>query len=308
MLREDLDMKEIKKSKICKKIKFEPLLYGEICQTRILIRGAGEMASGIAHRLFRSGFKVCLTEIPHPLAVRRMVSFCEAVYDWKKTVEGVTALRIDKPGKIFSVWDKEKIPLLIDPENNTKNFLKPYVLIDAILAKRNVGTKITDAPLVIGLGPGFEAPKDVHVVIETNRGRNLGKLIFEGKPEPNTGVPGVIAGFGAERVIRAPRDGFFKATKDIGDIVSEGDTVAQVEDEPVKVKISGVIRGLLRDGTKVTKGLKVGDVDSRGDRNYCVTISDKARSLGGSVLEAILSQLPQRLREKRRILFVPLTI
>ena len=275
-------------------------MKGDIGQTRVLIRGAGEQASGVAHRLFKSGFKVCLTEIPQPLAVRRMVSFCEAVYEQEKTVEGVTALRIDEPRRIFSIWEEGKIPLLIDPENNTRDFLKPHVLVDAIIAKKNVGTKITDAPLVIGLGPGFVAPKDVHVVIETNRGHNLGRLILEGEAEPNTGVPGVIAGFGAERVFRAPRNGIFKSIKEIGDMVSAGETVAQVEGEPVKVKISGVIRGLLRDGTEVTKGIKAGDVDPRGDKSYCFTISDKARALGGAVLEAILSQLPQRLKEWER--------
>jgi len=275
------------------------LTYEEIAQTGVLIRGAGEMASGIAHRLFKSGFKVCLTEISRPLAVRRLVSFCEAVYDREKTVEGVTALRVAKQSEIFSVWQEGKIPLLVDSENNTKDFLKPHVLIDAILAKRNMGTKITDAPLVVGLGPGFKAGKDVHVVIETNRGHNLGRLIFEGEAEPNTGVPGIIAGYGLERVIRAPRDGKFKLLKDIGDMVVAGETVAQVEGEPIRANISGVIRGLLRDGTKVTKGLKAGDIDPRGDRSYCTKISEKARALGGSVLEAILSQLPERLREEK---------
>jgi xanthine dehydrogenase accessory factor len=275
------------------------LTYEEIAQTRVLILGAGEMASGVAHRLFKSGFKVCFTEISRPLAVRRLVSFCEAVYDQQQTVEGVTALRITKPAEIFSVWEEGKLPLLVDPENKTKDFLNPHVLIDAILAKRNVGTKITDAPLVVGLGPGFKAAKDVHVVIETNRGHNLGRLIFEGEAEPNTGVPGIIAGYGLERVIRAPQNGKFKILKDIGDMVFEGETVAQVEGAPIKVAISGIIRGLLRDGTEVTQGLKAGDIDPRGERSYCTTVSEKARALGGSVLEAILSQLPKRLREEK---------
>jgi xanthine dehydrogenase accessory factor len=256
------------------------------------------MGSGIAHCLFRSRFKVCLVENVQPLAVRRLVSFCEAVSDREKTVEGVTALRIAKPSEIFSVWEGEKIPLLVDSENKTKDFLKPHVLVDAILAKKNIGTKINDAPLVVGLGPGFKAGKDVHVVIETNRGHNLGRLIFEGEAEPNTGVPGIIAGYGLERVIRAHRDGEFKVLKDIGDMVAEGETVAYVEEGPIRTNISGVIRGLLRDGTKVKKGLKVGDIDPRGERSYCTTISEKARALGGAVLEAILSQLPQRLREE----------
>lgn len=279
--------------------KIARLNYKEIGQTKVLIRGAGEMASGVAHCLFKSGFKVCLTEISRPMAVRRLVSFCEAVYDRKKIVEGVTAIRIDEPREIFSIWEEGKIPLLIDPENNSKNFLKPHVLVDAILAKRNIGTKITDAPLVVGLGPGFKAEKDVHVVIETNRGHKLGRLIFEGEAEPNTGVPGIIAGYGLERVIRAPQNGKFKISKDIGDMVVEGETVAHVEGTPIRANISGVIRGLLRDGTEVTKGLKAGDIDPRGERSYCTTISEKARALGGSVLEAILSQLPKRLREEK---------
>jgi xanthine dehydrogenase accessory factor len=271
----------------------EQIQYEEICQTRVLIRGAGEQASGIAHRLHRSGFKVCLTDTASPLAVRRLVSFCEAVYDGEKTVEGITAVRIDERERISAIWESKQIPLLVDPENHIKDFLKPHVLLDAILAKKNVGTKITDAPLVLGLGPGFRAQKDVHIVIETNRGHNLGKLIFEGEAAPNTGVPGVIAGYGAERVFRAPGEGTFKTQKEIGDLVSEGETVATVEGEPVTSGVAGVIRGLLRDGTNVTTGLKAGDVDPRGDKTNCDTISDKARSLGGAVLEAILSQLPK---------------
>jgi len=253
------------------------------------------MASGVAHCLYRSGFNVCLTEIPTPLAVRRMVSFSETIYDGEKTVEGVTAVLVADQKDILSSWNKKKIPLLVDSENNIKEFVRPHVLIDAILAKKNLGTKITDAPLVIGLGPGFVATKDVHVVIETNRGHNLGRLIFEGEAEPNTGVPGTIAGYGIERVFRVPQNGIFRIVKKIGDTVSDGDKVAYVEGEPIKVKTSGIIRGMLRDGIAVTKGLKAGDIDPRGDRNYCFTISEKARTLGGAVLEAILSQLPQQL-------------
>jgi len=273
----------------------EHMHYEEIGKIKVLIRGAGEQASGIAHRLQRCGFQLCLIDTANPLAVRRLVSFCEAVYDGEKTVEGVTAVRIDEPEQIIPAWESKKIPLLIDPKNRTKAFLKPHVVIDAILAKKNVGTQITDAPLVIGLGPGFKAPGDVHAVVETNRGHNLGRVIFEGEAEPNTGVPGVIAGYGAERVFRAPREGTFRTRKEIGDLVSEGETVASVEGEPVKSGVSGVIRGLLRDGTRVTRGLKAGDIDPRGDASYCGTISDKARALGGAVLEAILSQLPKRL-------------
>ena len=232
------------------------------------------------------------------MAVRRIVSFCEAVYDGEKTVEGVTALRVSQPNEIFSAWEKGKIPLLVDPDNHTKNFLRSQVLVDAIMAKKNLGTRITDAPLVIGLGPGFKAGKDVHVVIETNQGPNLGRLIFKGEAEPDTRIPEVIEGFGEERVIRAPGNGIFKVVKDIGDMVSKEEVVAWVADQPAKAKISGVLRGILRDGTVVTGGIKAGEVDPRGDINYCTKIFDKAISLGNSVIEAILSQLPQRLREK----------
>ena len=270
------------------------LLYRDIRRTLVLIRGAGEMATGVAHRLFKSGFSVCLIETSKPLAVRRKVAYSEAVYDGQQTVEEVTALRISDPGQIDSVWATNKIPLLVDPKNETKDVLLPHVVVDAILAKKNLGTRRTDAPLVIGLGPGFSAPTDVHVVIETNRGHNLGRLILTGTAEANTGIPGAIAGYAGERVFRAPCSGVFETVKAIGDSVSEGEVVARVEGAPIRAKIRGIIRGLLRNGTAVTKGLKAGDIDPRGNQAYCDTISEKARALGGSVLEAILSELPGR--------------
>lgn len=272
-----------------------PITYTDIHRTRVIIRGAGDLASGIAHRLFNCGFKVCLVETASPLAVRRMVSFCEAVYDGKKEVEGITAVRIDGPEQIRTVWENGHIPLLVDPHNHTRHFLKPHVVIDAILAKRNLGTRIDDAPLVVGLGPGFRAAEDVHVVVETNRGHNIGRLIFHGEAEPNTGIPGSIEGYSTERVFRAPCDGVIKIDKNIGDRVARGDQVARVEAVPIKSEIPGVVRGILRDGTRVTKGLKAGDVDPRGDKSYCPKISDKARTLGGAVIEAILSRLPGQL-------------
>jgi len=270
-------------------------LFGDIAETVVLIRGAGEQASGVAHRLFKGGFKICLTEIAEPLAVRREVCYCEAVYDGEKAVEGVTAQRIGHPEDMDRLWKEGKIPLLIDPENRIRETLKPRVIIDAILAKRNVGTAMTDAPLVIGLGPGFVAGKDVHLVIETNRGHDLGRLIFTGEAEPNTGIPGDIAGYGIERVLRATADGIFHNIRAIGDNVSPGDVIAEVEGKPVKTVIAGVVRGLLRDGIHVTEGLKAGDVDPRAKRGACFTISDKARALGGAALEAILFQLPRQM-------------
>ncbi len=255
----------------------------------VLIRGAGEMASGVAHRLYQSHFKICMLEISKPLAVRREVSFCEAIYDSEKEVEGVFAKFIIRPQEITSVWEDGKIPILIDPEGKkTRKFLKPDVLIDAILAKKNLGTRIDDAPLVIGLGPGFKAGEDVHAVIETNRGHNLGRMILDGGAEPDTGIPGEIGGYSIERVLRTMKNGIFKAQKAIGERVSKGTVVAVVDDYPVIAKISGVVRGLIRDGIDVKKGMKVGDIDPRGKREHCFTISDKARAIGGGVLEAIL--------------------
>ena len=189
----------------------------------------------------------------------------------------------------FMLAQEGMIPLLIDPEGKSRDALKPSVVVDAILAKKNIGTHKGDAPLVIGLGPGFWAGRDVDVVIETNRGHDLGRVIYDGPAEPDTGVPGDIAGVGTQRVLRASRDGAFRPVKQIGEMVAEGETVAWVEDDPVTTAISGVLRGLLREGTTVHKGLKSGDVDPRGKRENCFTISDKARAIGGGVLEAILS-------------------
>ncbi len=257
----------------------------------VLIRGAGEMASGVAHRLHQSHFKICMLEITHPIAVRREVSFCEAIYDGEKEVEGVRAKFISKPEQIQSVWEERKIPLLVAPDlKKTKHFLKPDVLIDAIMAKKNLGTQINDAPLVIGLGPGFTVGKDVHIVIETNRGHHLGKMIRNGTAEPDTGIPGDIGGFTVERVLRTMKKGTFHPHKSIGIRVNKGSVVAVVDDFPVIAEISGVVRGLLREGVEVKKGMKVGDIDPRGKRELCFTISDKARSIGGGVLEAILNR------------------
>jgi xanthine dehydrogenase accessory factor len=260
----------------------------------VLIRGAGEMASGVAHRLYHCHFRVCLLEIAQPLAVRRAVSFCEAVYDGEKEVEGVTAKRASKPEEIPSVWTEGKIPLLVDPDSKQAlRFLKPHVLVDAILAKKNLSTRLRDAPLVIGLGPGFVAGRDVHAVIETNRGHNLGRVILQGSAEPDTGIPGDIGGFTVERVLRTMKQGTFQSHRAIGDHVSKGTVVAVVDDFPVMAQVSGTVRGLLRDGTKAVKDMKVGDIDPRGKREHCFTISEKARAIGGGVLEAILNQFNQ---------------
>jgi xanthine dehydrogenase accessory factor len=254
----------------------------------VLIRGAGEIASGIAHTLHCAHFGVCLTDISNPLAVRREVSFCEAIYEGFKNVEGVIAKYISSSADIETVWNEGKIPLLVDPEMTLRHKLKPDILVDAIMAKRNLGTHLSDASLVIGIGPGFYAGRDVHIVIETNRGHNLGRLISQGEAEADTKVPGMVGGFSSERVLRAPVAGQFKALKNIGDEVKAKEVVASVSNNLIRTQISGIIRGLLRNDMVVNKGMKVGDIDPRGFKEYCYTISDKAKAIAGGVLEAIL--------------------
>ncbi len=247
------------------------------------------MASGTAFRLHRSGFvRLLMTDIDNPLAVRRMVSFCEALHHNTWSVESVRSARIKSPEEAPGLWEQRIIPVIVDPENRSKDILKPDVVVDAILAKKNLGTGMTDAPLVLGLGPGFSAGRDVHFVIETNRGHNLGRLIFEGEASPNTGVPGDIAGQTSKRVVRAPVDGVFESDVQIGTKVQEGQVVGHVGSHAVKVGVGGVVRGLIRPGTTVIRNVKIGDVDPRGDVSYCNTISEKARAIGGTVLEAIL--------------------
>ncbi len=246
------------------------------------------MATGVACRLHKGGFKILLTEIERPIAVRRKVSFCEAVYDGRTVVEGVEAILVKTVDDIYIAWDKKKIPLLMDPQCESRISVKPDVLVDAILAKKNTGTHLDDAPLVIALGPGFEAGKDAHFVVETNRGHNLGRLLTIGSAEPNTGVPGPIQGITTNRVLRAPVEGPWQNNMDIGDPVKRHDTVGSVNGVTVKAQIDGVIRGLIRPGIIVTKGLKIGDIDPRGKKEFCFTISEKARAIGGAVLEGIL--------------------
>ena len=255
----------------------------------ILMRGAGEMASGVGHRLWRSGFKLVMLELPTPLAVRRRVSFCEAVHQGSMTVEEATAVLVDGLDKTGPVWDKGEIPLLVDPDTDSLRELNPDVFIEVTLSKKNdYGLSPDLAPLVIALGPGFSAPENAHYIIETNRGHNLGRVIESGRAEPNTGHPGNIEGLTWQRVLRAPIAGVFETDHQIGDLVQEGEAVALVAGEPVIAGTSGMIRGLIRPGTLVSEKLKVGDVDPRGKRALPSNISEKARALGGSVLECIL--------------------
>ncbi len=258
---------------------------------KVLIKGAGEMATGVAWRLHRAHFRVVLSEAPHPLAVRRAVSFCEAVHQGRKVVEGVEAVCIDRPARIQKVWEQGAIPLLVDPELNLLADLRPQVLVEATLSKRNTGVSKDDAPLVICLGPGYEAGVDAHFVVETNRGHNLGRLYTRGRAEANTGVPGNIGGYTTERVLRSPAEGVFQTSLSLGDRVEAGQTVAEVDGRPVVAQVGGVLRGLIRPGSRVWPGLKVGDVDPRGEVSYLDTISEKARAVAGSVLEAVMSVL-----------------
>ncbi|MBU2054516.1 MAG: EF2563 family selenium-dependent molybdenum hydroxylase system protein [Proteobacteria bacterium] len=260
-----------------------------IRKLNIGIKGAGEMASAIAWRLYMANIrKIFMMEIPCPLAVRRGVCFCEAIHEKSKTVEGVEAIKADSVDDVQQIWDREKIAVLVDPGWISREKLQPDVILDAIVAKKNLGTTRTEAFLVIGLGPGFVAGSDVDMVIETNRGHNLGRIITSGSAEADTGIPGDIGGYTEERVMRAPASGVFRAGKVIGDSVKKGEVVGAVAGTEIRTRIDGVIRGLIRSDIKVTQGLKLGDIDPRGDKNYCYTISDKARAIAGSVLEAVL--------------------
>ena len=255
---------------------------------KIVIKGAGEMASGIAHRLFMAGLtRIAMTEIAEPLAVRRGVSFCEAVYEGSMEVENVRAERMSSAGALEALWKAGSIGVMVDPAWSLIAFLQPDVVIDAIMAKKNTGTRRSEAAFVIGVGPDFRAPDEVHAVVESNRGHNLGKVVYKGQAESYTGVPGTTEGFKQERVLRAPKAGLVRHAKALCDPVSRGVTVLHVDGEPVRAMIGGVVRGLIRE-IEVAKGEKVGDIDPRAERANCYTISDKARAIGGGVLEAIM--------------------
>ncbi|MFQ5915058.1 MAG: selenium-dependent molybdenum cofactor biosynthesis protein YqeB [Nitrospinota bacterium] len=260
----------------------------------VVVRGAGDIATGVIHRLVRSGFPVIATEIASPSVIRRTVAFAEAVLEGECAVEGMTARRADDAQQALRLCREGLVPVVVDPQARIVQELKPFALVDAILAKRNVGTRRADADVVIGLGPGFVAGEDADVVIETNRGHDLARLILEGSAEPNTGVPGNVGGHSAGRVLRAPCAGVFRAVRKIADRVKAGEAVAEVDGRPVVTAIEGVLRGLLRDGMKVEEGFKVGDVDPRCRPEHCFTISDKARAIGGGVLEALLMHLSTR--------------
>lgn len=253
-----------------------------------LIRGAGDIATGISLRLYRSGISVVMTDLPRPTAIRRTVAFSEAIVRGETVVEDVTARLAHDVEEARALLAQGIVPVLADPDCTCRTALRPDALVDAILAKRNLGTTITDAPVVIGVGPGFTAGEDCHAVVETMRGHTLGRVIYSGSALPNTAIPGLIGGFAGERVLRAPADGVFRSARKIGDLVAAGDVAGYVGDEPMRCTIDGVLRGLLADGIPVRKGMKSGDVDPRGAVENCYTASDKALAVGGGALEALL--------------------
>lgn len=254
----------------------------------VVIRGAGDIASGIALRLYRARIRLVLTDLPNPTAVRRTVCFSEAIRLGEVQVEGITGRLAHSPQEALELTKQGIVPVLADPEGVCIAALKPDAVVDAILAKRNLGTRITDAPVVIGVGPGFTAGVDCHAVVETMRGHSLGRVIHAGSALPNTGIPGLIGGFAGERVLRAPADGVFHQLLDIGAQVRQGDVAATVNGVPMTCTLDGVLRGILPDDTPVHKGMKAGDIDPRCKVEHCYTASDKALAIGGGVLEAIL--------------------
>jgi xanthine dehydrogenase accessory factor len=260
----------------------------------VLIKGAGDLASGVAARLQRCGFPVVMTELAEPLMVRRTVAFGEAVYAAEAIVEGIVARRADGLPDVRAALECGAIPVLVDPLASCRSELKPFVLVDAIMAKRNTGTTGADAPLVIGLGPGFTAGIDCHAVIETNRGHAMGRVLWQGQAEPNTAMPGEVAGRCAERVLRAPGTGMLRSYVAIGDQVTSGQIVASVDGQVVPAGLDGVLRGMLHTGLWVVAGTKLGDVDPRAEPMHCFTFSDKSLAIGGGVLEAILTWLAAR--------------
>ena len=262
---------------------------------RVVVRGGGDLASGTIQKLFRAGFDVAVLELENPSFIRRKVCYGMAVLDGETELEGIKAVLVKSIEDMEKAFAENKVAILIDPEGKMIEKIKPVALVDGILAKKNLGTHRNMAPATVALGPGFTAGKDVDVVVETQRGHNLGRIIFEGEAIKNTGIPGDIKGFSRERVIHSPATGEIKNIRDIGDLVEAGETIAMIGDTEVKTEIAGVLRGIIRDGYPVEKGLKIADVDPRKEEvKNCFTISDKARNIGGSALEAVMMLIEGR--------------
>lgn len=254
-----------------------------------IVKGAGDLGTGVAYRLWKCGFRVLCTDLDKPMVIRRSVAFASALYDGRITVEGVQCERVFYADEAVYLWQRNTLPVVADPQGRMIEALQPEIIVDAILAKRNAaGTLITDAPCVVALGPGFTAGTHCHAVIETQRGHDLGRVLWVGSAAPNTGVPGKVGGEDERRVVRAPKAGQFYGRKAIGDLVKEGDIIAQVDTEPVRATLAGVLRGMLHD-MPVLANVKVADIDPRGDPRYCASISDKALAVAGGVLEAVFT-------------------
>lgn len=257
-------------------------------EVKVVIRGGGDLATGVAHRLYKAGFSVVMTEQKQPSVIRRTVAFANVLYEEGMTVEGVCARAVHSREEVEEAWRRGEIPVWPEEAGKVCQTLQADVLVDATLSKKNTGVNRGMAPIVIGIGPGFEAGVDVDAVVESQRGHHLGRVLYQGRAAPNSGVPGIIDGVGRERLLKAPCEGVFQAKASIGDVVKAGQKVATVGDKPVVTAIDGLLRGLLADGLSVTEGFKVGDVDPRINPDYCTTISDKARAMGGAVLEAVM--------------------
>ncbi|MFZ5966944.1 MAG: selenium-dependent molybdenum cofactor biosynthesis protein YqeB [Bacillota bacterium] len=254
----------------------------------VVIRGGGDLATGIGQRLHNSGFRILVLEIETPQVIRRTVAFAQAVFDGSTVVEGIKAVKVTGVEQIKRAWDDGVVPVMIDKSCSILNQMSPDVVVDAILAKKNLGTHRGMAPITIGVGPGFEAGVDVDIVVETERGHDLGRLVYRGYAAKDSGIPGEIMGYGKERVIKSPCDGKIRHLCRIGDSVVKGQAIVMVGHTEVKASIDGVLRGLIMEGLEVQEGLKIADIDPRNIEEHCYTISDKARAIGGGVLEAIL--------------------
>ena len=255
----------------------------------IVIRGGGDLASGVIYRLHRAGFPVIVIELEAPLFVRRTVCYGDAVYSSAVTVQGITARFVADAGRVPAVIKSEEIPVLIDAQGQLLARIRPVVVVDARMAKINPGTSLGDAPLVIALGPGFVAGQDCHALIETNRGHDLGRVIDAGAAEANTGVPGRVLDEAHRRVLRAPVAGSVSPRARIGDIIEEGALIATIDTREIRAPFAGVLRGLIHERVEVKPGMKIGDLDPRGLREHCFTLSDKSLAVGGGVLEAVLA-------------------
>lgn len=265
----------------------------------IIVRGGGDLATGTIHKLYKCGFPVLILEVERPSAIRRNVAFSEAVYEGQQTVEMLTCYRADSIAHAAALLQKGKLAVLVDPKGASISELAPMAVVDAILAKKNLGTGKDMAPITVALGPGFEAGVHVDAVIETQRGHHLGRVLRSGCAAPNTGIPGMIGGFGKERVLYAPAAGILKNVCKITDTVKKGDVIAEVETQegnvPILATMDGLLRGLIRDGYPVSKGFKIADIDPRVEEyQNCFTISDKARCIAGGVVEAILQLKGER--------------